>query len=59
LRAQKKEQEKGTLFHGPSGYFVLLAFFGTLKNSASPQTVLTSISSKYCDAQRERMGFKK
>jgi hypothetical protein len=56
LRAQKKEQEKGTLFHGPSGYFVLLAFFGTLKNSASPQTVLTSIS---CDAQRERMGFKK
>jgi len=29
LFAQKKEQEKGTLFHGPSGYLALLAFVGT------------------------------
>jgi hypothetical protein len=41
------------------GYIVLLAVVGTLKNSASPQTVLTSYSSNCCDAQRERMGLKK
>jgi len=35
LCAQKKEQEKSTLFHGPSGYLVLLAVVGTLKNSRS------------------------
>ena len=42
---------------GPSGYLVLLTGNGTLKNSASPQTVLTSYSVTSCDAQRHRTGL--
>jgi hypothetical protein len=58
LFAQKKEEEKGTPFHRPSGYLALLTVVRKLKNSATPQTVSTSFSSNSCDAQRERMGYR-
>jgi hypothetical protein len=44
---------------GPSGCLARLAVVGTLKDSVSPQTVLTSVSNNNCDAQRDRMGFQK
>jgi hypothetical protein len=58
LLAQKKEARKR---HpdcaGPLGSLALLAVVGTLKNSASPQTGLTSFPNNSYDAQGHRMGY--
>jgi hypothetical protein len=44
---------------GLSGFLMLLTVNGTLKNSATPQTILTSYPVNSFDAQRDRMGLQK
>jgi len=59
FKGAKRNQKWHPNCAGPSDNLVLLTVVGTLKNSASPQTGLTSFSNNSSDAQRHRMGSSK
>jgi len=57
---KKTNQKKGhpSFTSAFGGYLPLLVFGGTLKKLAALKQFLTTSPANFCDAQRERMGFK-